>query len=161
MKVCDFITNSCAPSAVLLDVGLMICRVTWCPGDKFDTLPRGYEQSDFQQYQYLRTSALKVKCRILDSSPGYRSDYQFSRSLNLETGLLISFGNQFWVLFEGVGVLVVRSAAFGSWFDDGSSLPIQTFQRLSVTLSKYPIKRTRASTLLGGWQTQRPLENLV
>ena len=30
MKVCDFITNICAPPVVLLDVGLMISRITWC-----------------------------------------------------------------------------------------------------------------------------------
>jgi len=33
--------------------------------------------------------------------------------VDLEPGLLIGFGNQIWVLFEGVGFVVLRSAARG------------------------------------------------
>ena len=42
IKVCDFINNTCALPVVLHDVGYIMCRITWCPGDKFDALPRGY-----------------------------------------------------------------------------------------------------------------------
>ena len=35
------------------------------------------------------------------------------------SGLLMLFGNQLWVLFEGVGVKRARSAALGPRFYDG------------------------------------------
>ena len=34
-------------------------------------------------------------------------------------GLLIAFGNQLWVLFEGVGAVAARSAALGPRSFDG------------------------------------------
>ena len=34
-------------------------------------------------------------------------------------GLLIAFGNQVWVLFEGVGAVAARSAALGPRSFDG------------------------------------------
>ena len=55
----------------------------------------------------------------MDNSPGPRSQDRVPRSSNLETGLLMLFGNRLWVLFEGVGAMVGRSAAHAHRFYDG------------------------------------------
>ena len=52
-------------------------------------------------------------------NPVPRSKFQQSRSSNLEPGLLMLFGNQLWVLLEGVGGKRARSAACGPRFYDG------------------------------------------
>ena len=39
--------------------------------------------------------------------------------MDLKRGLLISFGNQLWILFEGIGAVAARSAARGPRFYDG------------------------------------------
>ena len=42
-------------------------------------------------------------------------------------GLLIGFGNQVWVLFEGVGAVAARSAALGPRSFDGSADSLSHF----------------------------------
>ena len=49
-------------------------------------------------------------------NPGPRSKFQQSRSSNLCSGLLMLLTNQLWVLFDGVGAMVGRSAALKPFY---------------------------------------------
>ena len=50
----------------------------------------------------MRLSSLRFQVRV-----------PITALLNLGLGLLIGFGNQVWVLFEGAGAVAARSAALG------------------------------------------------
>ena len=55
----------------------------------------------------------------MDNSPDSRSKFQGPRAALRGSGLLMLFGNQLLVLFEGVGGMVGLSAALGPRFYDG------------------------------------------